>query len=238
MKYIILLFLLYLSNSIFLSYCKDEEMVCIPLKAWYALCNQKPPDIYVQNKNASIASANITQELYNFQTWITQKKNNALTTISAFCEYIWNHKLKTGSFIAISLYLYTFLYIIRTQYFLQHAKNWHNWKKELSLEQILATPTTQLSENLISLILSLYINYQNPADTITPLTKFMESIEMEIKKIKQYIAIGTWLISLKIAIILPINETKILIAQQKLQRVLFIKHIFIEYIASKNMSLI
>ena len=206
------------------------------------LLQQKPQTINViTNQNATnITSISNQIEVITttIQTWISEKKDDGIDLLRAFINYTKNHKFFIGGCVCSGLYTYLLFYTLKMKHFLYNKICWHNWRQELSFEELCLLPAADVSQALLHQIQSQYMNHQNPTDNITPLVKFINTIENEIKKLGRYITIGNLLTRLKISMILPINQSSISTAQQKLQRLHFIKHIFTESIASQNVSVV
>ncbi len=204
----------------------------------------QPHDINLNlnnNNNATIITSisnKIEITVTTIQTWISQKKDDSFELLHALINYVSNHKFFLGCCTLSAIYTYLFIYTLKTKYFLHNKTCWHNWKKELSFEQLCTLPAADISYTLLHHVQSRYMNHQNPTDHVTPLAQFMNAIEAEMKKLTQYIFIGKWLTRLKLSIVLPINQSSILVSQQKLQRLHFIKHLFVESIASQNTAVV
>ncbi len=103
---------------------------------------------------------------------------------------IYNHKWKLvflgtagsyGSLVASNLYM---------EKELQQPQRWFFWKHHLTLEELFAIPTQELSLDLIAEIQRRYTSPTVPTDFITPFVLFMKDIEYDQKLISTYTKLG------------------------------------------------
>ncbi len=135
-----------------------------------------------------------------------------------------------GSYITLCSFLFY------QNYYFNHTDLWGTWKGDLSFAQLCEIPQQKLSSELLHEIQKRYINKNNPTDFLSPLVEFMNTIEYETKQIERYIFLTNWLKRLRLVIIVPTNEKKMQKTQQLLERVHFVKHIFLSWAADYKLT--
>lgn len=141
------------------------------------------------------------------------------------------YKYKISFSTLFSLYAITCFLVIRGNQYLDAEHTWAAFKAELSFTDLIQIPHQELAQELLKEIQRRYTKAQNLTDFITPLIAFMNDIDKEIKKTKNYIWLYTWLQRLRIAPILPFNIKRYSQAPIKLQRLLHLKNIFLTWAA-------
>lgn len=135
-----------------------------------------------------------------------------------------------GSYSSISLLLLT------DYYYLQDHSLWSRWKPDCSFTDLCAIPEKELEKELIRTITKRNCNKKNPTDMVHPLISFINTIDTEIYRIKRYISTASAIKKCRLIKFFPTNDTKITNAQHLLERTLFIKHIFLSWLAEYNLT--
>jgi hypothetical protein len=65
---------------------------------------------------------------------------------------------------------------------------------------------------------------------------FIHAIETEIKRYKRYLMIANTIQKLRLTTVFPTSDTKINEVAQLLERILFIKHLFLSWLAEYNIA--
>ena len=113
---------------------------------------------------------------------------------------------------------------------------WANWRDDLSLEQLLSIPHDQLAQELLIEIQRRYITQGNPTDFISPLTSFLNSIELEIHKLEYYKRFNDWIQWLRISKLLPTKRKDGHIFNKQLQKLKYLKNIFLSWAAKYKLE--
>ena len=152
--------------------------------------------------------------------------------------FIFAHK---GKFI-VGTALATYLGIVAALYagnrYLNNPKRWCCWKRQMSIEEMQLCTQKQLEADLVTHIQRQYLNPQNPTDKLTPLIQFMKVIDREMVIVGRYLTLATTINRCRLSRIFPITDQKIERAQEKKQRLTFIKHIFVSWAAQHNFETI
>lgn len=195
------------------------------------------PTINSQSFSQSDATTHMHQIIEFFQYFSlpnVQKKLSEIPieqwkeiTIVLIKEY----KYKIAFTTVLSLYLILCYNTIKGNRLLDKETCWSAFKEEYSLEDLLEIPQQELAHELLKEIQRRYTKAQNITDFITPLITFMNDIEKEMKQIKRCIQLHTWSKKLHVASLLPFNTKHYNRAPAKLQRLAYLKNIFLTWAA-------
>lgn len=158
------------------------------------------------------------------------------SVITSFKALLWAHKFKLIMLILVGTYSSIALTIVRMNHIIDQADAWSCWKQHLSYEELCTIPNKQLEEDLLFTVQHQYMNQKNPTDSITPFVRFVSAIEYEVAILNRYIWLGSWLKRLHIMRLFPMSDDRIKQAEQKLQRLHFVKHIFLSWAATYNIG--
>ena len=117
---------------------------------------------------------------------------------------------------------------------IKNQNSWSQWKNELSFEKLLAMRQDDLGHEIAMAAQRKYLNFKNPTDHITPMVKFCKDVDNEIKKIGRYMTMSKWLKRFYIHKILPVNFNNTQEAQDKINRLTYLKNTFISWNAERN----
>src|SRR4030095_15203362 len=151
-------------------------------------------------------------------------------------EMLWYYRYRIISSTAIGSYSATSALLLTDYHYFSNSTAWSRWKQECTFEDLCAISQKDLARELLLTIGQRYYNEQNPTDLAHPLIEFLNDINTEIKKIKRYISIANIVKRLHLIKIFPTNEPKIGYAHKRLERVLFIKHIFLSWLSEYNLT--
>jgi len=150
-------------------------------------------------------------------------------------QLLWNYRYKIAIGTLISAYSTISILLLTDYHYLKDAHRWSQWKSDCTFEHLCSIPQTELAQELIRAIGEHHYNKKNPADASHPLITFIATIETEIKICKRYLAITKALQFLHLIPIFPCNSAKINQTRAFLERCLFIKHIFLSWLAERNL---
>ncbi|HMK32376.1 MAG TPA: hypothetical protein VK431_02000 [Nitrosopumilaceae archaeon] len=159
--------------------------------------------------------------------------NNAQKIIQ---QLLWNHRFTIIGGVLFGSYGVTNLLLLTDFYQLDNNLFWAHWKKNCTFEFLCATPQRELAKELLLAIGQHHYNENHPTDLAFPLVNFIKTIENEIITIKRYIFIAKSIKKLHLMPIFTVTETKIAKAEKLLEKVLFIKHIFLSWLAEYNLA--
>ena len=171
------------------------------------------------------------------QTIITtfSKKNydRAKQTIR---NILWKNRYKIAGGAIVSSYSAVSLLLIADDYQLNNTLFWAHWKHDATFEDLCTIAQKELRRELMLTIGQHHYNKDNPTDLAYPLITFIKTIEQEINIIKRYITTAKILRKLYLMPLFPTNEKKLERATRMLERVLFIRHIFLSWLADHNLT--
>ena len=150
-------------------------------------------------------------------------------------DWAWEHRYRIaggtilGSYSAMSLLLIADYHHLTTMH-------WAHWRQEQSFEQLCAIPQKELAKELLLSIGEHHFNKNNPTDLAYPLIAFIKDIDWEVDIIKRYIFTTRFIKKIGLMPIFPTNENKLNRAIKMLERVLFIKHIFLSWLADYHLT--
>ncbi len=151
-------------------------------------------------------------------------------------KLMWQHRYKIAGGTAIGSYSAMSILLIADYHQLDNNMIWPRWKHKLTFEDLCAIPQKELAKELMLAIGQHHYNKDNPTDLAYPLIAFIKEIDWEIDTIKRYIKTTKIIKSLSLIKLFPTNERKINQATEMLERVLFIKHIFLSWLADYNLT--
>ena len=191
-----------------------------------------------QNTNSNKTHV-VTSVSVSVHAWFQQQ----LINIKAFdpqpykdrCKsFLSKHKYTIGFYTLCACYAGLYAKLILDNHYLNRIDLWATWRSDQTFEQLCEIPQQTLGRELVLEIQRRYRNTDNITDFINPLILFMNAIDQEIVRIKHYQTISTWIKRCYLLIIFPTNEQKIKKAQTLLQRVHFVKHVFLSWAAEYN----
>ncbi len=132
-------------------------------------------------------------------------------------------------------------FLIGAHYFMQNRAVWARWKRHLSVEELNhecldEAKKKQFMQNLIDDIFKCHLNPNEPTNHISPLVQFIAAVEREMKLINRYLLLANVISKTRIIKLFPTNDKKIAHAQECKQRLSFVKHLFVAWTATYNLS--
>ena len=128
------------------------------------------------------------------------------------------YKWHIATALAVSSYGLLCYHIIKGNYYLQRSDLWSSWRKELSLDEMLAIPHYQFAQDLFREIQNRYNK-----DFATSLMLFMESINQEEKDIKFYQSLYKWISFFHVQKLTPLNKATYENCTHQLQKIAYYK---------------
>lgn len=166
-------------------------------------------------------------------TLTKEKFNQVKQTIS---QLLWSKRYQfVGGALATS-YSAISLLLIADYHYMNNTTFWAQWKHSSTFEDLCAIPQKDLARELMLAIGEHHYNKDNPTDLAYPLITFIKDIDYEIALLKRYITATKTLKQLHLMRIFPTNDTKLNRATKMLERALFIRHIFLSWLADYNLT--
>jgi hypothetical protein len=136
----------------------------------------------------------------------------------------------------LSGYGYVCYTLVKANNILQSGRSWSAWKHHIEFSDLALTPQDDLARELLNDIQRQYINYENPTDFVSPLSHFAQDLEKENRLLNAYIKIGDIIIKCHATLLFPINADLIETARKRLERLSFVRHVFISWSAHHNLQ--
>jgi hypothetical protein len=166
----------------------------------------------------------------------TINKENYDYVKQTIANLLWQYRYKIAGGALATSYSAMSLLLITDYHRIDNSMFWAYWKRTSTFEDLCAIPQKDLARELMLAIGEHHFNKDNPTDLAYPLITFIKDIEEEITTIKRYIATTKMLKQLYLMPLFPTNEKKLNRATKMLERVLFIKHIFLSWLADYNLT--
>jgi hypothetical protein len=198
---------------------------------------QQPPIVINVSPNAT-ASTNTQQttavsQSLNFWQYLQFDPKPYATGFFAFLDA---HKYKLLMASLAATYAAMYYQLLKDKHFIYKKDTWAAWKQNLSFDQLCELPSQELEKTLLHEIQIRYLDSQNPTNFISPLVSFVNSAQEEQHRIKRYLTYADWLKKFYLSKFFPLDQQTYLLAQDRLNRLAFVKHIFSSWAASFNMS--
>lgn len=217
----------------------------LPPRKNQSVNNTYNPSIIIDNHHTITTTSKSTAEaignkIENFISGISEafkkatSKENYHLIKTIIKELLWQYRYRIvggtiiGSYSTMSLFL-------AAKYHQLSSLHWAHWKEQYTFENLCSISQKELAKELLLAIGQHHYNKDNPTDHGYQLVAFIKNIDEEIGAIKQYIAISKVLKQLHLIPIFPTNENKINNATKLLERAIFIKHIFLSWLADYNL---
>lgn len=169
-----------------------------------------------------------------FNTTITRENYDYVKQTIA--GILWQNRYKIAGGTLATSYSAMSLLLIADYHRMDNSMFWVYWKHTSTFEDLCSIPQKDLARELMLAIGEHHFNKDNPTDLAYPLITFIKDIDWEIETIKRYITTTKILKRLYLMPLFPTNEKKLNRATKMLERVLFIKHIFLSWLADYNLT--
>ena len=178
----------------------------------------------------------ITVLVTNFvkETCTTDNYNSLRKLIK---QLLWESRYKIAGGAILSSYSAASLLLLVDYYHMNQNMFWARWKEKSSFEDLCSISQSELSRELLLAIGQHHYNKTHPTDLAYPLITFIKEIDNEVNTIKRYIMTTKIIKKLRLLSLFPTNDDKINQANKMLERALFIKHIFLSWLADYNLMM-
>jgi len=128
------------------------------------------------------------------------------------------YKWHIAAVLAVGSYGLLSYYAMKGNYYLKRMDLWSSWRKELSLDEILAIPQKQFAQDLFR-----QVQHRYNTNFATSLMLFIKAIDQEEKQIKWYKSLYDWISFLHVKKLMPIDAAIYENCTQQLQRLAYYK---------------
>lgn len=144
-------------------------------------------------------------------------------------NFFLSHKLYVTGSIAGALYLYYFVKLMRGHWSISNNHGWASWKHYLSLQSLAEYEDQEaVIKELVDTIHNTY-KQGNSNNFFYPFVRFMADVEREQEQLQNYIGLASAIENSLLKPLFPTQTKGIAHAQQKLERLMYIKALVIEW---------
>lgn len=151
-------------------------------------------------------------------------------------DLCWQYRYTIAGYTLLGSYSIAAALLLTDYHYLNNTMRWARWKPDYTFEVLCEMSQKELAQELVHAIGERNYNKKNPTDLAHPLIEFIAMIETEIKTCKRYLALAQCIKLLRLMTIFPTGDAKIGEITQLLERALFIKHIFLSWLAEYNVA--
>jgi len=151
-------------------------------------------------------------------------------------SFMSNNKLLIATLASAYVYGRTFMSIVQANHELARDNAWASWKSNLSLDELKALDKEALTKELLLDIQKRHTSVDKPADALLPFITFLNTLDQEISHINHYRSLNFWIQSCHATWLFPINERRFASACLRLERLWFIKNLFLNWAAEYKLS--
>ncbi len=194
------------------------------------------PQIYIANSSAfSVKVGDITlQCIQKIKETVTPEHYHSLK--NCIKNIMWEYRYHITGATIVGSYSIISALLLNDYYHMLGSNTWAHWKQNCSFEDLCTIPQKDLTHELLCTINERYYNADKPTDFAHPLMTFITTIDTEIKTCKSYLALANTIKKLRLIKIFPTNDAKINEITKLLERTLFIKHLFLSWLAEYNIN--
>jgi len=113
--------------------------------------------------------------------------------------------------------------------YLSKENKWSSWPKNKAFQEVLELPQQELAELLLQNIQTKYKNEKNKIDFISPMATFINEVEKEKRTIIFYTRLYTFLKKMHLINLFPVSNRYFENTNEKLQRLSYIKNVFLSW---------
>lgn len=197
----------------------------------------------MQTNASSLAQAHQTNSfLLYFQQQLSPESFNTLKQEAhnaqiQFLTYAQENKANIALCLLGSCYSYIWYQLLYYAYQTLKTDTWSCWEGNLTNEMLKFIPEHELGKKLVVAAQEKYQTSATISDLLTPLVYFLRDIEQEIKNLESFTSLHAWLNTLKLSWFFPSQKSLLSLAQEKCERLHFIKVIFIRWVTDYKLSL-
>lgn len=185
----------------------------------------RPYSLTFQIAHLDTATAHqLAQQFINFQkpTLMDEGKKK----LESLTNFISANKVVVSAFGITSLYCYVIYKIININALISSKDSWCNWKQEIPFDTLLASAQVELSKELMTDIQKKYSDPKKLDNYMVALVSFYNDIHKELSELNKFIKLTSWIKFFKAEKIVQLNSDLILKAQEKINKLGYIKGLF------------
>lgn len=164
-------------------------------------------------------------------------KQEAQIAQKNFLTYAQENKTNLALGLLGSCYSYIWFQLLYYAYQVLKTDTWSCWQSSVSNEVLKVLPEQELGKQLVMAAQEKYQKAATLADLLTPLVSFLRDIEQETKNLEAFINLHSWLDTLRLSWFFPAQKKLLSVAQEKCDRLYFIKSVFIRWVTDYKLAL-
>ncbi|KKP35347.1 MAG: hypothetical protein UR26_C0006G0031 [candidate division TM6 bacterium GW2011_GWF2_32_72] len=202
----------------------------------------EPKTETIDNSVHSHTTHHTTQNNYNMGFGFENKINAfaqgasqaAKAKLPLIKDFLINNKYKITIGTVVVIYSYLLWQITSLNKKIATGTTWSSWKNNLTMKELYQTCHKKLAEELIRDIKLKYMDAKNFENLSASIFAFSSDINKEIKTLKRYNFIVTWIKRFLIGFAFPIQHILCLEADQKIARLEFMKSLLSEWMIDRK----
>lgn len=210
--------------------------------------NQVPISINIHSSpvahssTSSVQNTQVRQDLFAYikPFFSPESKRLASKKINEFSLWLStslvDNKKKVGAGFLLGVYGALSYLLFRTNNSIEKSLRWGLWKETMSVEQLKYVSQKKLSKELVFSIQERYQVRDNLTDFLTPFVAFFKEIDQEIMAIEKLIKLTRIIKVCRALRFFPVHHD-ILILQQRLERLAYLKELLLHWITDYKIQL-
>lgn len=182
------------------------------------------------NDNRASLTNQIKQSVLNFLNFAKKEIPKKEVALSFFEK----HKTMVLLGIVGCVYSVLFLYMYALSNFLADKEGWHNWRRELSFQELAMSDPDELTHALVLAIRQEYFTVQDLTNSKKSFSRFCKDVVIEIEKINRYIQIGGIIEMCQLSYFFPVNKKRLKRAVEKRKKLEFMQKLLITHMMAQN----
>jgi hypothetical protein len=164
-------------------------------------------------------------------------KQEAQMAQKNFLTYAHENKTNLAFGLLGSCYSYIWFQLLYYAYQVLKTDTWSCWQSSMPNDMLKILPEQELGKKLVMAAQEKYQKAATLHDLLTPLVSFLRDVENEVKNLEAFITLHSWLDTLRLSWFFPAQKKLLSIAQEKCDRLYFIKSVFIRWVTDYKLAL-
>ena len=195
-------------------------------------------DLTQQANHAAVQKTDVTTKVGNdfdlykkLYAFLQKQSEHAHSTSLDMLSWMNHNKIKTACLTMVLTYGCIATQIYRANLKINDPSSWSNWHHTQTLEDLFATPQSQLESDLLFAIQTKYVHPINPTDFIYSIVQSSQSLKDEIKIVQDQIWRYEWIAQCQCLPLFFIQEQDVEDLKNRHRKLLFMQHLFASWCA-------
>jgi hypothetical protein len=187
-----------------------------------------------QQTHIPVTLTNTNTYLNSISGLMSQLSHAIPSLYASLSAFLYAHKWSCiGVTIGVT-YATLFILFFLDRNFMYNQALWARWHQPQTVAELCEIPHETLCKELILAIHTRYVNQANPADMMTPLSVFLYEIAAEERHLQRCCTRARFAQKLYLDKVLPCASNAVQEAELLIERLAFIKHIFLSWMSAYN----